>query len=103
MASDNIFFDQQSTHGRLLRQGLSQLETGLDTLNNVLENLPHMIDGDGTSVTHFNEVVTRYGFADTTAAKAAWDELNSMMAKLNTDTSVTSVNAAMLQAFAKMR
>lgn len=103
MATTNIYFNEASQYGRLVRRGLDQLENGVEQLNDVLANMVHMIDGDGSSATHFTEVVTRYGFADTTAAKAAWDELNSLMAKLNTDASVSSVNAAMLQAFAKMR
>ncbi len=87
----------------MLRRGLQQLEEGKDVLNDVLASMPHMIDGDGSNATQFSEVTSRYGFASNEAAKAAWDELNSMMFKLNTDASVSAVNAAMNQAFAKMR
>lgn len=103
MAKTNIYFNDQTNHGRILRRGLNTLEEGFESLNDVLANMPHMIDGDGSDAAHFTEVTSRYGFADNATAKAAWDELNSLMAKLNTDNSVTSVNAAMLQAFAKMR
>ena len=104
MPLDNIQFDSNtSTHGKYLRQGLQGLNNGFDDLNEVLDNMLHMIDGDGTSETHFTEVTARYGFVSNTAAKSGWDELNSVMFKLNTDTSVTSVNAAIKQILAKMK
>jgi len=62
-----------------------------------------MIDGDGSQVEHFEEVMTRYAFPSTTVAKSAWEELNSLAFKLNTNSSVTDVLAALNQAFAKFR
>ena len=103
MATSNIYFDDQTQYGRLLRRGLNYLEDGKDILNDVLASMVHMIDGDGSVDTHFTEVTARYGFPSNAIAKDCWDELNSVMAKLNTDTSVTSVDAAMSQVFAKMR
>lgn len=103
MATTNIYFNDQTQYGRLLRRGLQQLEEGKDTLNDVLASMPHMIDGDGSDAAQFAEVTSRYGFASNAAAKAAWDELNSVLFKLNTNASVDSVNAALLQAFAKLR
>lgn len=51
-------------------------------------------------VTH---IAFKFGFATNDVAKAAYDELNSLAFKLNTDVEVTAVNAALLQVFAKFR
>ena len=101
MAATNFFIDTSKQHGSKLKSALNQLETGFDSLNDILANIPHMIDGDGSSSTHFVEVTNRYGFPDDATSKAAYEEIQSVMSKLNTDASVTSVNAALLQAFAK--
>ena len=103
MATTNFYIDTSKPHGAQLRSHLNALERGFDGLNDVLANIPHMIDGDGSDSAHFSEVTTRYGFVDNDRSKAAWEELQSVMAKLNTDASVSSVNAAILQAFAKFR
>ena len=103
MAQDNIFFNQSTQYGSLLRLALKNHEDGFIALNNVLSVMGHMITGSGTSDTEFAEVTTRFGFDDNADAKAAWDELNSYLAKVNTDASVSNVNAAMLQLFSKMR
>lgn len=97
MATTNINFDRTTYHGGSLRRWLENFKTGFTGLNEILSAMPHMIDGDGTDVAHFSEVVTRYGFINTAHAKAFWDELNSVMAKLNSDTSQTNVNAAIEQ------
>jgi hypothetical protein len=62
-----------------------------------------MLNGDGTNATHFPYITTKFGFATDADAKAAWDELNSVLFKLTTDASVSSVNAAILQLFNKLR
>lgn len=103
MATANLYFSTELAGGKLLRSGLTSFENGFETLNDVLANMAHMIDGDGSSAAHFTEVMGRYGFDTTTTAKAAYDELASLLAKLNTDASVTSVNAAILQLLSKMR
>lgn len=86
----------------MLRNVLNHFESGLDEGNDLLQIVPHMIDGDGSSADHFTLVTSNFGFNSNADAKAAWDEFQSMMGKLNTDSSVSSVNAALLQAFAKM-
>jgi hypothetical protein len=103
VATTNLYFNDQTQYGRMLRRGLNLLEEGYELLNDVLANVPHMIDGNGSDAAHFTEVTARYGFDNNADAKAAWDELNSLMFKLNTNTSVSDMNAAMLQAFAKLR
>lgn len=103
MASTNIHFDDQKHHGRLLRSALHMLEGGLDALNDAFASMTHMKDGDGSQAAHFTELTSRFGFTTDAKAKDAYDELNSLQAKLNTNASVTDVNAALLQAFSKFR
>lgn len=103
MAVNHISFNDQTQHGRVLRRGLQQLEEGLENVNDVLATMQTMIDGDGSSADHFTYLAEKYGFSSNAIAKAAWDELNSLAAKLNTNDSVSSVNAALLQAFNKFR
>jgi hypothetical protein len=103
MASTNLHFDDQSHHGRLLRSALHMLEGGHEALNDAVASMNHMKDGDGSQAAHFAEVTSRFGFVTDAKAKAGYDELNSVLFKLNTDSSVTDMNAALLQAFAKFR
>jgi hypothetical protein len=62
-----------------------------------------MIDGDGSSSTHYTYMQGKFGFVDDAAAKSAFEELSSVLFKLNTNDSVSSVNAAILQVFNKFR
>ncbi len=103
MAVPHINFNQGTQHGSLLHSGLSRLEDSLKDLNEIKASMQLMIDGDGSQASHFTYMTGKFGFTDDAGAKAAWDELNSMLFKLNTDSSVSSVNAAMLQAFNKFR
>lgn len=103
MAVGHIQFNDGTQHGALLRAGLSKLEQALDELNEIKGTMQLMIDGDGTSSTHFPYMQEKFGFLDDAGAKAGWDELNSMLAKLNTDGQVSFVNAALIQAFNKFR
>ena len=103
MAFTHVYFNDQIHHGRLLRRALQQLEEGLESLNDIFSALNHMKDGDGSQAAHFARATTLLGFPDDATTKAAYDELNSLQAKLNTNASVTDVNAALLQAFAKFR
>src|SRR4051812_2928911 len=103
MAFSHIQFNDQLPHGTKLRRGLSNLEEGLDGLNKIRDTMTLMIDGDGSNSTQFAEATTRFGFPDNASAKAAWDELNSLLGKLNSDADQTSVHTAMTQAFSKLR
>lgn len=103
MAVQHIGFNDQVLHGRLLRRGLQQMEEALDILNDVKATMALMIDGDGTDAAQFTYMTAKFGFSSNPEAKAAWDELNSLLFKLNTNAQVTDVNAAMLQAFNKLR
>lgn len=108
MAYTHIAYDKTSPHGNLLFSMLTNLETGFDSLNDLIATMQTMIDGDGSQAAHFAYMAGQFGFPsqqapDGAVAKAAWDELLSLQSKLNTDSSVSFVKAAMLQAFSKFR
>lgn len=92
------------SHDALIRTPLANLESGLDGLKDLIGTMALMLNGNGTDEAHFTAyVIGAFGFADAAGAKAAWDELNSVHAKLTTDAQVTNVHAALLQAFNKFR
>lgn len=103
MAVAHINFNAGTPHGGLLKNGLSRLEDALNNLNELKATMQLMIDGDGSQTAHFPYMQEKFGFTDNAGAKAAWDELNSVLFKLNTNSSVDSVNAALLQVFNKFR
>ena len=103
MAVTHLFFNQTSQYGNQLRSALSQLEQGRDQLNDVLTAMATMINGDGSSSTHFPYMTAKFGFTDDTTARAAWLEITALLAKLNTDASVTNLNTALNQAFNEFR
>lgn len=103
MAVAHINFNKGTEHGHMLFSALDRLEQSFTDLNEVHRTMALMIDGDGSSATHFTYMQEKFGFTDNAGAKAAYDELSSVLAKLNTDASVSSVNAALLQTFNKFR
>lgn len=109
MAFAHIQYNPGLTHGALLKQALAALEGGLDDLKKIHATMQLMIDGDGSSADHFEEIVTRFGFEGVDAAgartnaKAGFDELSSLLGKLTTDGNVSFVSAALVQAFSKFR
>lgn len=103
MAVAHLNFNGGTQHGALLRRGLLGLEEALSRLNEIKNTMALMIDGDGSDASHFAYMQDKFGFADNAGAKAAWEELNSALFKLNTNDSVSSVNAALLQLFNKFR
>jgi hypothetical protein len=103
MAVAHINFNSGTQHGALLRSGLQRLEDAFHDLNELKSTMALMIDGDGSQAAHFPYMTQKFSFDNDAGAKAAWEELNSLLFKLNTDASVSSVNAALLQAFNKFR
>lgn len=103
MAVNHIAFNDQTNHGRILRRALQHVEEGLKELNDLLATMQQMIDGDGSQAAHFTYATEKFGFGSDAITKAAWDELNSLASKLNTNANVSDVNAALLQAFNKFR
>lgn len=103
MAVGHIGFNPASSHGGPLKDAITSFNDGLDQLNELFATMTQMKDGDGSQASHFDYAVAKFGFTDNVAAKAAYDELNSVLAKLNTDASVSNVNAAINQMIAKFR
>lgn len=107
MAIQHIQFDGRNngnvTHGLMLRTALNQLEEGRANLIKVRDAMALMVDGDTAVAANYGEVVTRFGFGSNTDAKAAFDEINSALGKITVDTSVSSVQSALLQLFNKLR
>ncbi len=110
----HLQFIKSSEYGSQLNSHRISYESGINGLNNDLSVMTTMLTGDGSSITHFDEVVKRFGVegwvenvavTDThrTTAKGMWDELNAMLAKQNTDGSVTGVMASRLQLCNKLR
>ena len=113
MAISHLQFNRGTYHGNLLAQGLA-LETAREQLIKARDCMQTMINGDGSAIAHFDEVVKRFGvegwsISDAitdpmrTTAKGIWDELNSALSKITTDSSVSSVQSALLQLFNKLR
>lgn len=103
MAVGHITFDSRTAHGGQLKDAVTDFNSGLDALNELFATMTQMKDGDGSQASHFDYAVAKFGFPDNIAAKAAYDELNSVLAKLNTDASVSSVSSAINQLIAKFR
>ncbi len=103
MAVSHITFNDQTNHGRMLRAALNKGQGFLEDGNDLLGTMVMMIDGDGSDSSQFTYMTTKFGFPDNATAKAAWDELNSCYGKLNTDSSVTFLHAALVQVFSKFR
>ena len=103
MADNHYVFDRNKDAGYRLAIAMEHLENAINRLLAEKGTMVQMLDGDGTAITHFNAHVTAYGFSDTTNAKAAYGELVSLMGKLDVDSSVTNVTAAISQALARFR
>lgn len=91
------------SHSNLLKGALTALEQAYEGMKDVIAVGPQMIDGDGSDAAHFTYFAEKFGFATNAIAKAAWEEFQSLYSKFSGDGSVSNVNAAMLQAFAKFR
>lgn len=103
MAVTHISYNSSTQHGTLLHAALKGLEDGLDLLNDTLSSMSRMIDGDGSQDAHYAYMRDKFGFPTEAEAHAAFNELNSAAFKLNTNASVTDMNAALLQVFSKFR
>lgn len=90
-------------HGAQLKAYRNALKLVITEGPLLLAKMALMIDGDGSSAEHFSYMQEKFGFADDAGAKAAYDELSSVLFKLGTNGSVTDVNAAVLQVFNKFR
>ncbi len=111
MAVTFINMSRASEVGRNNAAYLLAARNARDGLKNQLAIMATMLSGDGSSIAHFDQMVTEVGYggwvADNpvtdpqrTAAKASWDELNSLSAKLSATTGDVT-GTAITQACAK--
>lgn len=96
--ADNFFaYDRTTNGGFRLGRGTEALQQALEDLVEERDTMLAMINGDGSDPSHYNQHVTSYGFDSTTDAKAAYAELDALVAKITSDGSQSSVNAAIKQ------
>lgn len=97
MAVTFIPLNRATDGGRDVINLLLQARTARDGLENRLAVMATMLSGDGSSIAHFDVMVQQMGYggweannavtdAQRTQAKASWDELNSLSAKLSATT-----------------
>jgi ribonuclease HII len=101
MAATNIDFDRANQFGQEIKAYLNALRKVNQDGPNILTAIVHMVDGDGSDPTHFAELVTKGIYPTNEDAQASYNELASINAKLTTDESVTSVDAAIKQVCSK--
>jgi hypothetical protein len=107
MAAGIIQFDRGSDAMRMKVRALQMIREGFELLRNQRLIDIQFRDGDGSQAAHYDLLAAAGDFAAgdyadaNAAAKASFDELDSLYSKLATDASVTAVNAAIYQACAK--
>lgn len=97
MASTNIEFDRSNQFGQEIKALLNAYRKVNQDGPNIIAHMVHVIDGDGSQLSHFQGLVDLGTFPTTDDAMAAYNELASVNAKLTTDASVSSVDAALKQ------
>lgn len=108
MAANIILFDQTKSPMREVVEAVKAIRDNLAKLGNARAVMTQYRDGDGSQAAHWDLLALAGGFSagdyatPDAAAKAMFDEIDSLYAKLTTDGSVTQVNAAILQAPAKL-
>lgn len=93
MAVSHIAINKSASLGGRLYSAIDRLQSALSELNELKDAMPGMVDNGDHS-----HLETQFGF-DVGRGELAKGELESMLFKLNTNTSVTDVNAAMHQVF----
>lgn len=89
MATTLVDFDRQTEVGRKIARCLQMVREGRDVLRDTLAVMDEMKDGDGSQASHFALLASEGGFQQggyasaSAAAKASYDELNSLYFKLN--------------------
>lgn len=88
-----------STHGKFLQSAASSLEETRRTINKAYDVFQTFLvsGGDVGQAATFADLKVAIGAADDATAKSIFDELSSVRFKLNTDSSVTDVAAAINQ------
>lgn len=108
MAANLIKFDRTKDIPRDVTRALQMIREGKEVLGHVREVIIQARDGDGSQSAHYDLVASEGGYeagdyADANAAaKASFEELDSLYAKLNAGAGVgDSTGAAITQACAK--
>lgn len=107
MAANIILGDKTTDLFRAKQHAILKIVEGLETLLSVEQMEIQARDGDGSDAAHYDQnaslqSISAGDYADAnTAAKASFDEGASLIAKLNTDASVSNVRAAIYQYAAK--
>ena len=98
-----IYFNDQTSFGRLLRRTLNLMEEGDDLMADVRDVIVQMRSGDGSDAAHYAEVQSRFGFESNAKAKEAFEELDSAYSKTSGNGVVLNARAARDQLYSKMR
>lgn len=111
MAITHLQINDQTQHGRQLRQITNAIDTIMQLMPQMQATLQDMITGDGSTEAQFVEMASRLGTsapADNSmtanaVAMGVWNEFNSAWSKISGDGSVTTVNTALKQFTNKLR
>lgn len=107
MAANYIKGDPTKEVFRNIVRGGQMLREAVNLLAQQRAVILQMRDGDGSSAAHYDVFATAGGFSASdyadanAAAKASFDELDALLAKVNTDGNVAFVRAAIDQFCAK--
>lgn len=107
MPANFIELDKQTDFGRNLARGGQLIIEGLQLLVQARDNMIQARDGDGSQAAHYDLLAVKAGYVANDyatandAAKASFDELDSLLSKINTDGNVSFVRAAIYQFAAK--
>lgn len=107
MAAGHIIFDKQHEVMRKAVRGMQLIREGRDTLEEARDAMIQMRDGNGSLAAHYDLLATEAAFeagdyADANAAaKASFDEIDSLCGKITTNASITDMTAAISQCPAK--
>lgn len=101
--ANHIYFNDQTSYGRMLRNVLRQMEVADDLFADVRDVMIQMRDNDGSQDTDYATITARFGFETDAKARAAFEELDSAYSKTSSNGSVSNVRAARDQFFARLR
>lgn len=107
MAATIVRYDKTAEPMRTLTAALQMIREGRELLTRARAIMLQYRDGSGASAADYDQLASAAVFvagdyADAnTAAKASFDEIDSLYLKLTTDGSVTGVMTAITQACAK--
>lgn len=107
MAANHIIFNKQHDVMRQAIRGMQLVREGRDVLEQARASMLQMRDGDGSSAAQYDLLATKAGFEAgdygdaNAAAKASFDEIDSLSFKLTTNSQVSDMTAAIDQCCAK--